>query len=309
MTKKNTFKKILFTIIFLLGVQVVQAQSYQRWIYWTNESHQVSAQEMGEITEKLFNGEIVADEVFMLSNGVSLKIPKPYHFLRHIRIAVLSVRPWATSKEQIVDAIYNSERFMWGNDVIIRVKNHWISEQNQKASFTNNYTGEGNGVFFLFIDGIPVIKCDCGNPLELLPEYYSFRHNEPVSSESDKTRRRDSDSDPQLQAREVVGDHERWQQQDSPVRRVQETQSVNTNIFPEQEKEYQTVVDWEKVALYGGIGSLALAVGTYGYYKLKDKPVPVLPDDEEGGPSDPPGPDLKKLPLSPTVGIRIKFAL
>jgi hypothetical protein len=282
-------QKILLVAYIIISSQAVfsfsvQAQSYQRWIYWVgNENHQLTAQEMGEITEKLFNGEILPNKVFVLSNGVSLRIPQPSLFLRYIRTAVLSVRPWATERDQIVDAIYTADRFRWGNDVNVRVKNYWVSDQNKKVNYTNNYSGEGKNSLFLFIDGIPTIKCDCGNPLELLPEFYSFRHDQ----KSSRTGRSDF-------------------QTGSPVIQSQRPEPATTFVAPRTVQEMATAripeqspdpyalppthskFNWKPVIFIGGT-TFAIGTGLLLYSLLKkDKTTsPIIPPFT---PVDPTGP-------------------
>lgn len=273
-----------------MGSQVVHAQSYQRWIYWSNEGHQVTASEMGEITEKLFDREIIPNRTFALSNGVSLRIPQPLLFLRYIRIAVLSVRPWATEKDQIIDAIYNSDRFRWGNDVNVRVKNHWVSVQNKKATFTNNYSGEGKNVFFLFIDGIPTIKCDCGNPLELMPEYFSFRHEggggKGYIVESDPNRRGSSSS--QTQTIEAASPDFVAPKTISEMVLGKVPQEQTSDVLIPQKK-----FNWKPVIIVGGT---AVTVGTgllvYSLLKKQKPNDPVIPGEpvDPTGPMDPTGP-------------------
>jgi len=262
---------VAFIIISSQVVQGVQAQSYQRWIYWVgNENHQLTAREMGEITEKLFNQEIIPDKVFNLSSGVSLRIPQPNLFLRYIRISVMSVRPWASSREDILDAIYKADRFRWGNDVVIRVKNHWVSDQNKKVTYTNNYSGEGKNSFFLFIDGIPAVKCDCGNPLELMPEYYSYRHQRDERINTYHQEERMSQQVSQPRSTDFVA-----------PRTVRE---MATQTMPAQQPISDLSVqefDWTPVIVVGGI--VVLVSGVYLIKSLLKKETPI------GGPAGVPG--------------------
>lgn len=285
-TMKTNTKKILCVIIFLLTVQVVQAQSYQRWIYWVEEpTHELTSQEMGDITKMLYEGEIASSKSFRLSTGVILKIPQPYLFLKYIKIAVQSVRPWATEKDQILDALYTSDRFMWGNDVNVRVFNHWISKQNEKANFTNNYSGEGKNVFFLFIDGIPTIKCDCGNPLELMPEYYSYRHTQKYKKEEfDPIREKSGSSQEPRIVPSLLDDSSTF----TPPKTVSEMvlgkvpQEQTSDIFLPKNK-----FNWKPVIIVGG-ATVAIGTGLLVYSLLKKKKPNglVIP----GSPVDPTGP-------------------
>jgi len=283
---KKQLPKILFIIISLLICsQVIHAQSYQRWINWPEEAnHQLTAGEMAEITENLYDGLIKPNQKHRLANGTAFSVPQPNLFLRYIRIAVLSVRPWATSKHDIIDAIRTSDRFMWGNDVNVRVKNNWVSVQNKKATFTNNYSGEGKNVFFLFIDGIPAFKCDCGNPLELMPEYYSYRHEQKsgYDFESDPNRRQQSSQQVQTQtpSEPTVGFVAPKTVSEMMTTKVPEEQTAD--VFLPKNK-----YNWKPVIIIGGT---AVAIGTglliYSLLKKGKTKDPVIP----GSPVDPTGP-------------------
>lgn len=306
---KNKILKILFVLIILLVSRQIQAQSYQRWITWSTPGHQLTAQEMGEITEKLYDKEISPGKVFSLSNGVSLKIPQPNLYLRFIRISVMSVRPLAKSKEDILDAINSADRFMWGNDVNVRVKNNWVSIQNKEATFTNNYSGEGTNSFFLFIDGIPTFKCDCGNPLELMEKYYSYRHenkdNKEAVVENDKV-----EAEPIKKTKTVVSEDEKESVSGFPkdlgaLRQdftKKTPESLNKELFPKEGEKKFFQKKGVQIAAYT-LGALAL--GTAGYLIIDNLPKKTSPP-VVGEPTDPTGPmDGKSFPIKPVVGIRI----
>lgn len=166
---KTKLVKTLFVIALFFGSQVIHAESYQRWVYWIKPTHhQVTPEEMSEITSMLYDGEILPDEEFKLSTGVSLRIPQPKLYLRYIKKAVRTIKPSAETKEDIIKAISRAEKMRWGNDVSVLVKNYWVSDKLKTVVSTDNYSGENKDTDFLFIDGIPFIKCDCGNPLEAI---------------------------------------------------------------------------------------------------------------------------------------------
>lgn len=159
---------LLFMLVTLLGSQTLVAESYQRWIYWVNSpSHQVSAAEQAEITEGLYSGKLIADKTYKLATGVTYKIPHPSLYLSYIEKCVKVSDPSAKTPQDVIQAIKKADKMHWGTDVSVKVKNYWYSISSGKVVYTN-FTGEGKDVDFLLINGIPTIKCDCGNPLEAI---------------------------------------------------------------------------------------------------------------------------------------------
>ena len=161
-------KKVMFLILFAIASnQIVVAESYQRWVYWVSPvNHEVTASEMAEITNLLYDNKIVASEEFALSSGTRLKIPQPSLYLQYIEKAVRAANPAVLSKDDIVFAINDAEKLRWGNDISGSFRNYYYSYVYKGVRSIDNFTGEGRGIDFLFINGIPAIKCDCGNPIE-----------------------------------------------------------------------------------------------------------------------------------------------
>lgn len=153
-------------LLAIVSTQLV-AESYQRWVYWVSPiNHEVTASEMAEITSLLYDNKIVASKEFSLSSGVRLKIPQPALYLKYIEKAVRAANPAALGKDDIIFSINDSEKMRWGNDISGSYKNYYYSYAYKSVRAIENFSGEGKEVDFLFINGIPAIKCDCGNPIE-----------------------------------------------------------------------------------------------------------------------------------------------
>lgn len=160
-------RKIMFLVLFAIASTQLVAESYQRWVYWVSPiNHEVTASEMAEITSLLYDNKIVASKEFSLSSGVRLKIPQPALYLKYIEKAVRAANPAALGKDDIIFSINDSEKMRWGNDISGSYKNYYYSYAYKSVRAIENFSGEGKEVDFLFINGIPAIKCDCGNPIE-----------------------------------------------------------------------------------------------------------------------------------------------
>lgn len=279
-TMKNKLQKILLIVVLLLGSQVVHAESYQRWIYWvtpTLSSHQVTAKEMAEITSMLYDGKISPNKVFRLSNGTSLKIPQPALYLQYIERCIKIIRPGSTHQE-VVDAIAGAEKFRWGNDVSVLVKNYWVSNKDEKVVYTNNYTGEDKTVDFLFIDGVPSIKTDCGNPLGVIDyqiKKIPQKETEPVVdylSKGSLTSKEDNTAAfPKDLGKAVL---------------EMETKPSKSAAFPKKEKS--GLKPWQKYAIGTAAGLIVAATTVYVVKNLPaDKPAATPPSnivvDDTGG--------------------------
>lgn len=158
-----------FFILVLLAIVSTQlvAESYQRWVYWVSPiTHEVTASEMAEITFLLYDNKIVASKEFSLSSGVRLKIPQPALYLKYIEKAVRAANPAALGRDDIIFSINDSEKMRWGNDISGSYKNFYYSYVYKGVRFIDDFSGQGKDVDFLFINGIPAIKTDCGNPIE-----------------------------------------------------------------------------------------------------------------------------------------------
>jgi hypothetical protein len=160
-------KKIfLLMLLAIVSTQLV-AESYQRWVYWVSPTtHEVTASEMTEITSMLYDNKIVASKEFSLSSGVRLKIPQPTLYLKYIEKAVRAANPAVFTKDDIIFCLNDAEKMRWGNDISGSYKNYYYSYAYKSVRAIENFSGEGKDVDFLFINGIPAIKCDCGNPIE-----------------------------------------------------------------------------------------------------------------------------------------------
>lgn len=160
-------KFLILVLLAIASTQIVCAESYQRWVYWVSPvNHEVTATEMAEITSLLYDNKIVANKEFSLSSGTRLKIPQPSLYLSYIEKAVRAANPAVLTKDDVIFCLNDSEKMKWGNDVTGSYKNYYYSYAYKGVRFIDNFSGEGKGVDFLFINGIPAIKCDCGNPIE-----------------------------------------------------------------------------------------------------------------------------------------------
>lgn len=154
-------------MLVIMGTQILFAESYQRWIYWINPTiHEVTAEEMAQIAVLLYDGKVVANKVFALTTGVILKIPQPNLYLSYLEKAVRSANPAILNKDDVIVSLNDSEKMRWGNDISVLTRNYYYSYVYKSVRYIDNFSGEGKGTEFLFINGIPAIKCDCGNPLE-----------------------------------------------------------------------------------------------------------------------------------------------
>lgn len=150
-----------------MGTQILVAESYQRWIYWVSpKNHEVTANEMAEITSLLYDNKVVASKEFSLSSGTKLKIPQPALYLSYIVKAVKAANSTVLTKDDIIYCLNDAEKMRWGNDISGDFKNYYYSYVYKGVRCIDSFSGEGKEVDFLFINGIPTIKCDCGNPIE-----------------------------------------------------------------------------------------------------------------------------------------------
>lgn len=237
-------KKLILFLLVLLSLQTINAaESYQRWIYWVNEpSYQVTASEMADITAILYEGNILPNREYRLSTGVTYKIPQPNLFLEYIEKAVRLARPSADTPQKVVDAIYGAEKMKWDNNVSVHVKNYYFSTLHNKIQWIDNYSGENKGTDFLFIDGRPVIKCDCGNPLGLYYEGYQPKPEPIVSFSTSK-----QDNWVYVSPKKVYGNE------------VPDLYLTS----PTKEKKFK----WKPVIIVGGVAVGLAGVG-YGIYSL-----------------------------------------
>lgn len=164
-------------ILTFLSSEMVYAESYQRWIYWVNQPNYIAtANDMSEIIVRLGRKEIVANSVYKLNSGITFKIPKPDLYLEYVLRSIYAADATIISIEKASKAVLYGDAVRWGNDIPYRVKNYFFSTVHNEVRFIGNYSGEEMGVFILLINGIPTIKLDCGNPLEVysdgyIPEY------------------------------------------------------------------------------------------------------------------------------------------
>ncbi len=273
--KKQITKILLIVILFLGSSQVVHAESYQRWIYWINTpNHQVTSEEMAEIVSMLYEGKILPDKVFKLSTGVSLRIPQPGLYFRYIKNAVKAARPSADTKEKILNAISRSEKMRWGNDVAVLVKNYWVSNKQKTVVQTNDYSGEGRDTDFLFIDGIPFIKCDCGNPLEPMSAYRVKK--EEKSGDQNPT-------EPPLSTNQNNNNNYGLNQtttkgREKPINLEQAVLGMETKSktlkLPEEETK-NGLKTWHKAAIASAAATAAYLGGRYAWYHWIKVPKPV----------------------------------
>jgi hypothetical protein len=164
------------TIMFVafLSSQMVSAESYQRWIYWVNQpNHIANANDMADITQALSKEEILANSIYSLNSGVTYKIPWPDLYFEYIMRCVKASDATVVTAMDAVKAILNGDAVKWGNDIPYTVKNYFYSTTHNEVRFIGNYSGAEGGIMVLLINGIPTIKLDCGNPLEVYAENYT----------------------------------------------------------------------------------------------------------------------------------------
>lgn len=166
-------KKLVIAMIIILLVafssQVISAQSYMRWVDWPSQPNYVaSADDMAQVFYKLSHNEIQANTVYYLRNGISYKINKPELYLDYMRKAVRAADAGAITDDQIFQDIAYSDPTNWGNDIPYMVKNYYVAKNGEVRYFSTMKTG----VPILLVNGIPILKRDCGNPLVVYSEDY-----------------------------------------------------------------------------------------------------------------------------------------
>lgn len=204
-----------------MSTQILCAESYQRWIYWTRDSlHQVTPAEMAEIAERLYLGEISPNKEFVLITGTALKIPQPNLYLFYIEKAVKAANPVVSTKEDIIFCLKEAEKMRWGNDISATAKNYYYSYVYKSVRYINNYSGEGKRTDFLFVNGNPTIKCDCGNPTEVIGLVQNpVVLGEEEVSETPPPPKKDKASPPVSISISVVNTYPYYGQEEQPYRR------------------------------------------------------------------------------------------
>ena len=159
-------KILLIFLLTIFGLQIANAESYQRWVYPVNKpGHVFNAIEMAKIISAIYKGWIDPDSLYQV-DGIIFRIPHPDLYLKYICICVRVSDPKVQTMEDIIDDIKNGQVVRWGNDISCRVTNYWVQD-NGEISWTPNYSGAELGVWILLVNSIPTIKLDCGNPLGL----------------------------------------------------------------------------------------------------------------------------------------------
>ena len=160
-------QKFFFLVLFTIVGSQVWGQSYQRWITWVSpENHEVTVEEMAEIVSLLYENKVIANKALILKSGTILKISKPSIYLKYVEKAVKAANQNILNKDDLILSLSDAEKFRWGNDITGSYKNYYFSEKHKEVRSIDNFKGEGKDVEFIFVRGIPVIKCDCGNPIE-----------------------------------------------------------------------------------------------------------------------------------------------
>ncbi len=266
---KKQIPKILIVISLLILQQVVSAQSYQRWIVWVKPtSHEVTSPEMADIVSALYNGLIQPNQQYRLSTGVVYTIPNPKTFLNTIERCVKAARPSADTPQEVIDAIAEGEKRPWGNDYSLKTKNYWYSTKDKAVVYNDNYLGIGMNTDFLWIDGTPTIKCDCGNGQEVIAGQTVVRKKEVQEIQTNSISYSEQPTLPTLPTTTY----------DLVMSRVP-TESVLPTSIPATTTVQKTVVDWVKVAKIGGftIGTALLTTAIVAIVRgLEDnEPPPV----------------------------------
>ena len=165
-------KNCLFFLLvaLMLGSQSnLFAGSYQRWIVWVNEPRHISnPSEMADIFAGLSQGKILPNKLYQVGQ-TTFKITYPESYFVYLKKCIQVSDPSITTVAEMIKAIKNGEKVQWGNDLHMKTKNYWINSSGEVV-FTENYSGAELGVWVLLINGIPTIKLDCGNPLEVYLE-------------------------------------------------------------------------------------------------------------------------------------------
>ncbi len=261
-------KKILFLVLFMvMGTQILIAESYQRWIYWVSpENHEVTANEMAEIASLIYDNKVIANKEFTLSSGVRLRIPQPSLYISYIEKAVRSANPAVLTKDDVVFCLNDAEKMRWGNDVSGSYRNYYYSYAYKGVRSIDNFSGEGKEVDFLFINGIPTIKCDCGNPIEnknppVITTDKEVVENTPPPAVVSKTPEPDSEI-------KIV-----YRPAYSSYRPVQNTP---TTSFVKKKNP------WKTVCTIGGI-TIGIGVGYFIYSLFQKNNTPHITPGEPGG--------------------------
>lgn len=159
-------RKIISLLVVILLLSMQSKADYLHWLYWvSNPSHGGTVQEYTDIAYGLSNGTIKPNVVYRLTSGETYKIPKPELYLSYLVKVVKKVDP-STTSENLYKKIRESVKTRWDNNFPGTVNNYFYSLVSNSVTYRSNYSGRSEDVDILVLNGMPIIKCDCGNPLE-----------------------------------------------------------------------------------------------------------------------------------------------
>lgn len=139
---------------------------YLHWIYWVNNPNHVgTADELSEIAFVLNEGNVQPNKEYKLSTGITYKIPMPNLYLSYLVRVYRKVDPTTTS-DNVYLKIKKSDETYWDNNLNMTVTNYYFSSVHKEVRSIPNYSGKDDQSPILIYNGYPVIKRDCGNPLE-----------------------------------------------------------------------------------------------------------------------------------------------
>ena len=256
----------------VMGTQILIAESYQRWIYWVSPvNHEVTSTEMAEITSLLYSNKVVANKEFVLTSGTRLKIPQPSLYFSYIEKAVRAANPVVLTKDDIIFCLNDAEKLRWGNDISGSYRNYYYSYAYKSVRHIDNFSGEGKEVDFLFINGFPAIKCDCGNPIENKNpqpvEKEEIKQTPPQISETQPK------TEPQIESQTQKSRVVKYDGICAPCYRPATRPSIN---FEKRSNP------WKTVAVIGGV-TVAIGTGYFLYALLHKVSHTTPPVGEPGG--------------------------
>ncbi len=165
---------------FATGHYLAPTGEYLHWVIWVGQtSHNATAEEIGDIVYYISRGGVKPNATYRLSSGTEYQIPKPdllldYYLRIYQKIddTVTRANLWMVIKKDDVGK--------WDNNLHYRVKNYYYSILHSEVRFIPDYSGAELGVEVLIHKGIPTIKVDCLNPLEV-ENYKPIKPSAPVT--------------------------------------------------------------------------------------------------------------------------------
>lgn len=166
-------KLVIVTIITLLvafSSQVIMAQSYMRWVDWSKFDYTPSSDEVAHIFNELSSNRIEAGKIYYLPSGISYKMRRPDLLLIYIRKVYRNIDPTIknANDDQIYEILSKSTIETAGDDIPYSFRNYFIAK-NGEVRFIGGPLKIGVPIL-VTEDGIPGLKPNCFNPLEIYTE-------------------------------------------------------------------------------------------------------------------------------------------